>query len=72
MATKTLSQFGDDPSAVVLWTRDPISCTCVSLAPDRFEVRLVVSGVVIQCERFSDPDAASEFAVGKMRAYNGR
>lgn len=72
MSTARPLRFDDDPSAIVLWTREAITCTCLILAADRFEVRLVVSGVVIQREFFTNPDAASEFALGKMHAYNGR
>ena len=55
--------------AIVLWKKDAMSCTCVTRAPDNIEVRLVVAGVVVHHEFFSDADAASRFAIDKMHAY---
>lgn len=57
------------PSAVVLWKHDALTCTCLTHAPDRVEVRLVVTGVVIQREFFADTESASQFAIKKMHAY---
>jgi hypothetical protein len=58
------------PSPVILWKTDAITCACLHHAPDQIEVFLVVAGVVIQTEVFSDPDAATKYSLAKMRAYN--
>ena len=57
--------------AVVLWRRGGMTCTCRTHSPDRVEIRLVVVGVVVHSQCFSDTDAASQFAIDKMRAYDG-
>ena len=57
--------------AVVLWRRGGMTCTCRTHSPDRIEIRLVVVGMVVHCQSFSDTDAASQFAIEKMRAYDG-
>jgi len=56
--------------AVVLWRRGSMTCTCRTHSPDRIEIRLQVVGVVVHCQFFSDTDAASQFAIEKMRAYD--
>jgi hypothetical protein len=56
--------------AVVLWRRDSMTCTCRTHSPDRIEIRLLVVGVVVHRQIFSDTDAASQFAIEKMRAYD--
>jgi hypothetical protein len=43
---------------------------CVARAKDRVELRFVVADVIILRKFFSDPDAASDFAIEKMHAYN--
>jgi len=48
-----------------------MACTCRTHSPDRIEIRLLVVGVVVHCQCFSDPDTASQFAIEKMRAYDG-
>jgi hypothetical protein len=57
--------------AVVLWRSGGMTCTCRTHSPDRVEIRLVVGGVVVHSQFFSDTDAASQFAIDKMRAYEG-
>jgi len=56
---------------VILWRRWGMACTCRTHSPDRIEIRLLVVGVVVHCQCFSDTDAASQFAIEKMRAYDG-
>jgi hypothetical protein len=56
---------------VVLWRRGGMTCTCRTHSPDRVEIRLVVVGVVVHSQSFSDTDAASQFAIEKMHAYDG-
>jgi hypothetical protein len=48
-----------------------MTCTCRTHSPDRIEIRLLVVGVVVHYQFFSDTDAASQFAIEKMRAYDG-
>ena len=67
--------FDQPPQAVtltpvVLWKREALTCTCITYAPDKVEVRLVVAGVLIERVCFSDTESASQFALDKMRAYN--
>ena len=57
--------------AVVLWRRGGMTCTCRTHSPDHIEIRLLVVGVVVHRQFFSDSDAASQFAIEKMRAYDG-
>jgi hypothetical protein len=63
MATNTPAE------PVVLWRRGAMTCTCRTHSPDRVEIRLVVVGAVVHRQFFSDPDAASQFAIDKMHAY---
>jgi hypothetical protein len=55
---------------VVLWKSEALTCTCVTYAADRVEVRLIVAGVLIERASFSDIESASQFALDKMHAYN--
>lgn len=55
---------------VVLWKNEALTCTCITYAPTRVEVRLVVAGVLIERVFFSDTESASQYALDKMRAYN--
>ena len=60
------------PATVVLWSNEAVICTCVTHAPERIEVRLMVVGVTIHSQFFPDVQAASQFAIEKMRVYGGR
>jgi hypothetical protein len=60
-----------EPRAVLLWRNEAVICTCLTHAPDKIEIRLVVVGAVVDRQFFADADAASEFAIDKMHVYNG-
>jgi hypothetical protein len=56
---------------VVLWQQGVATCICQHVTADRIEIQLVIADVTIQRSQFSDVDAAAQFALDKMRAYNG-
>jgi len=60
----------ENPPPVLLWKTDTISCTCLRHTSERVEVRLIIKDVVIQREVFTDHEAATQFALDKMHAYN--
>jgi hypothetical protein len=55
---------------VPLWTIRGVTCTSVMHPDDKIEIRLIVVGVVIHSQFFSDPKSAADFAIDKMHAYN--
>jgi len=55
---------------VVLWERGSISCTCLIVAPDHLEVTVAVDDVVVSTDVFTDHNAAAEFAIDQMHAFN--
>jgi hypothetical protein len=54
---------------VVLWEGGGVTCTCVAVAVDHIEICLVASNVIVDRQVFTDADAASRYALDKMRAY---
>jgi hypothetical protein len=59
------------PSAV-LWRVRNLTCTCMSAALEHVEIRLIVNGIVISNDVFSDSDSASRRALDLMQAYGAR
>jgi hypothetical protein len=55
--------------AVVLWRCGGMTCMCRTHSPNRVEIRLVVVGALVHRQFFSSTDAASQFAIDKMHAY---
>jgi hypothetical protein len=60
----------ETPQGVILWQRNSVSCSCRHIASDNIEIRLMVDGVVVYRQAFASIDAASEFAITKMHAYD--
>jgi hypothetical protein len=55
---------------VVIWEKDSVYCSRLILAPNDIEIRLVVNGIVLDCQRFADADSATKYANEKRRVYN--
>lgn len=64
--------MAENPPLVLLWKTDTISCTCLSYTAERVEVRFSVKDVVIERKYFTDREAATQFALDKMHAYNAQ
>ena len=47
-----------------------VACYCRHIASDNIEIRLMVDDVVVYRQAFASIDAASEFAITKMHAYD--
>ena len=62
----------NEPNGVVLWKNEAVSCTCRKHAGDTVEIRIIVVGVVIHRQLFSNADSASRFAIDQMHTYNAR
>jgi len=58
-----------DERGVVLWINGRVSCRCLMQPDSQVEIRLVVAGVVVHREFFTDAEAASDYAIDKMHAY---
>jgi hypothetical protein len=65
-----LSERVEGPRGVILWERHSVACYCRHIASDNIEIRLMVDDVVVYRQAFASIDAASEFAITKMHAYN--
>jgi|KBSSwiStaDraftv2_1062776.scaffolds.fasta_scaffold9156743_1 hypothetical protein len=57
---------------VLLWESGKVSCVRVTRAHNRIEITLAVEGYPIFTRVFFDHNEAADFALEKMRAYNGR
>jgi hypothetical protein len=55
---------------MVIWEKGAVTCTAVNCPPSDIEIVIVVDGLVVTRERFSDNDAAAQFAMEKMREYH--
>ena len=60
----------ETPQGVILWQRNSVSCCCRHITSDNIEIRLMVGDVVVYRQGFANVDAASEFAITKMHAYD--
>jgi hypothetical protein len=60
----------DRPSEV-FWKNGVVTCLYKRHGAYSIEVRLILDDVVIQREFFADAESASQFALGKKRAYIG-
>jgi hypothetical protein len=54
---------------VVLWSNNAVTCTSLTHG-DNTEICLVVVGVTVHREFFTDAESAAQFAIAKMHVYN--
>jgi len=56
----------------LLWETRGIRCSCLIVAIDHIEISMTLDGVLLHLEVFADQEPATQYAIDKMHAYDGR